>query len=159
MSYEGWDQLKPSHNIKVSSGCDHLLHCCVRFVQVWENSQGIHCIFYSCLCSSYWKRWEKGHHFADDLVRTEPHHRRKWRKRGGKKRALVQKNMPPAVRAPDLPRVTLAELSFHLFLWKNSTNRLHEMANSSWEREGERGGLGDELGDAARQNELYCLSR
>ena len=28
------------------------------------------------------------------------------------------------------------------------------------EREGERGGgLGDELGDAARQNELYCLGR
>ena len=67
--------------------------------------------------------------------------------------------MPPAVRATDLPRVTLAELSFHLFLWKNSTNRLHEMANSSWEREGERGVLGDELGDAARQNELYYLSR
>ena len=64
--------------------------------------------------------------------------------------------MPPAVRAQDLPRVTLAELSFHLFLLKNSTNRLHEMANSSWEREG---GFGDELGDAARQNELYCLGR
>ena len=145
MSYEGWDQLKPSHNIKVSSGCDHLLHCCVRFVQFWENSLRIQCNFFpSCLCSSYWKRWEKGHHFADDLVRTEPHHRRKWRKRGGIKRALVQKNMPPTVRAPDLPRVTLAELSFHLFLWKNSTNRLHEMANSSWERE--IGGFGRRTG-------------
>ena len=38
------------------------------------------------------------------------------------------------------PRVTLGELTLHLFLIKNSTNRLHEVINSSQVHETTRGG-------------------
>ena len=37
------------------------------------------------------------------------------------------------------PRVTLGELTIHLFLIKNSANRLHEVINSSQVRETTRG--------------------
>ena len=72
------------------------------------------------------------------------------------KKSISTEKHAPCGSSHRPPPSNPGELSFHLFLWKNSTNRLHEMANSSWEREG---GLGDELGDAARQNELYCFGR
>ena len=41
------------------------------------------------------------------------------------------------------PRVTLGELTIHLFLIKNSANRLHEVINTSQVRETTRGGEAD----------------
>ena len=40
------------------------------------------------------------------------------------------------------PQVTLSELTFHLFLLKNSANRLHEVTNSSEVQEKTGGGGG-----------------
>ena len=41
------------------------------------------------------------------------------------------------------PQVTLSELTFHLFLLKNSANRLHEVKNSSQVQEKTGGGGGE----------------
>ena len=54
------------------------------------------------------------------------------------------------------PRVTLGELTLHLFLIKNSANRLHEVINSSQVHETTRGG---EAGNFSSCKHLVSLTR